>query len=215
MHESNTPQQLGRSEPVTRDAAWEVAFTAQLTHDLAESVASYAKGRASWVEAIAKRKDHGLWRELYQDALTDTWTGTVTWDPARAPLDLHLKGVIRSRTSKAMRHLTRFPRIEAHAPDLELEQEMSEAIAAERTCWGVLDVQSYVDRVISALYELATGDKGVVQILDCFGQKLIDRRDLLRVTGMTATTYSNARRRLLGLVKRLPDDLRDDDLRAA
>ena len=36
MHESNTTQQLGRTEEVvTRDAAWEQAFLAQLTDDVA------------------------------------------------------------------------------------------------------------------------------------------------------------------------------------
>lgn len=50
MHESNTTQRLGRTEKVMpRDAAWEEAFLAQLTDDLADSVAAFAKKRASWV----------------------------------------------------------------------------------------------------------------------------------------------------------------------
>ena len=47
MHEDNTPQQLERTEVITRDAAWEEAFLAQLTHDLADSVALANRGMGS------------------------------------------------------------------------------------------------------------------------------------------------------------------------
>ena len=102
MHEDNTPQELGRTETIKRDAAWDAAYLAQLTDALAASVGAFAKKRASWLEGKTKRKDNYLWRELLQDALTDTWLGDVTWDPAKAPLDLHLKRVIRSRTAATM-----------------------------------------------------------------------------------------------------------------
>ena len=214
MYEDNTPQPLERTEVITRDDAWEAAFLAQLTHDLADSVAAFAKKRASWLLAKTKRKDDYLWRELYQDAITDTWTGEVTWDPHKAPLDLHLKRVIRSRTSMAMRHLTQFPRVSAHAPKLDLEHEMSEAMAANRACERGVDLRTYVDDVIDALYQLAAGDQAVVQLLDCYGRGLLDRRDILRATGMSAATHHNAKRRLLRLVERLPHDLRDEAIRA-
>ena len=155
-----------------------------------------------------------LWRELYQDAVTDTWIGEVTWDPHKAPLDLHLKRVIRSRTSMAMRHLTQFPRVSAHAPTLDLEHQMSEVMAVNRASERGVDLRSYVDEVIDALYQLAAGDDAIVQILDCYGRGLLDRRDILRATGMTASTHYNAKRRLLRLVELLPQDLRDEAIRA-
>jgi hypothetical protein len=210
MHEDNTPQELGRTETIKRDAAWEAAYLAQLTDALAASVGAFAKKRASWLEGKTKRKDNYLWRELLQDALTDTWLGDVTWDPAKAPLDLHLKRVIRSRTSMTMKHLTRFPRVAAHAPRLDLEREMSDAMEAERAAGHAADLGSFIDGVVGTLYMLAAEDDDVLRILDCFGEGLVDRRDILRATSMTTTTYHNARRRLLALVERLPKNLRDE-----
>lgn len=215
MHESNTTQQLGRTEEVvTRDVAWEQAFLAQLTDELADSVAAFAKKRASWLNGKSKRKDDYQWKELYQDAITDTWTGDVTWDPYKAPLDLHLKRVIRSRTSMMMKHLTRFPRVSTYGAKLDLELEMSESLAADRACERGVDLRGYVDDVIGALYQLAAGDDAVTKILDCFGQGVLDRRDIVRTTGMPAPTYDTARRRLLKLVESLPQDLRDEAIRA-
>ena len=209
MNENNTPQELRGSETVTRDAAWETAYLAQLTDALAASVGAFAKKRASWLESKTKRKDNYLWRELLQDALTDTWLGDVTWDPAKAPLDLHLKRVIRSRTTMAMKHLTRFPRVTAHAPRVDLEQEMSAALESERTTGNAGDLGSVIDGVVGTLYMLAADDDDVLRILDCFGEGVVDRRDVLRAASMNASTYHNARRRLMALVERLPQNLRD------
>jgi hypothetical protein len=91
---------------------------------------------------------------------------------------------------------------------------MSEVMAVNRASERGVDLRSYVDEVIEALYELAAGDDAVVQILECYGQGLLDRRDILRATDMTASTHHNAKRRLLRLVERLPHDLRDEAIRA-
>ncbi len=214
MLESNTTQELGRTEEVTRDAAWEHAYLAQLTDDLADSVAAFAKQRAGWLNRKRKRKDDFLWKELYQDAVTDTWTGDVTWDPYKAPLDLHLKRVIRSRTSMMMKHETRFPRVSTYGAKLDLELDMSESMAADRASERGVDLRGYVDDVIAELYRLAAGDDTLTKILDCFGDGVIDRRDIIRTTGMPAPTYDSARRRLLALVENLPQDLRDEAIRA-
>jgi hypothetical protein len=40
----------------------------------------YAKKRAEWIQRTTKRHDNYLARELYQDAITDTWLCDVAWD---------------------------------------------------------------------------------------------------------------------------------------
>jgi hypothetical protein len=105
----DTFQQLERTDSkIKRDEKWEAAYLAQLTHDLGEKVRAFAKKRARYIEAKTGCDDPNLARELFQDAVTDTWTGDVTWDPMRASLELHLKRVIRSRTSNQLKHLDRF-----------------------------------------------------------------------------------------------------------
>jgi len=102
------------------------------------------------------------------------------------------------------------PRVSAYGAKLDLELEMSESMAADRASERGVDLRGYVDDVIAALYRLAAGDDTVTKILDCFGEGVLDRRDIVRATGMPAPTYDSARRRLLALVENLPQDLRDE-----
>lgn len=214
MQEGHESKPAKRTKAVPRDAAWEAAYAAQLTDALAASVGAFAKKRASWLEGKTRRRDALLWRELLQDALEDTWTGELTWDPKEAPLDLHLKGAIRSRTTAMMKHLKRFPRVGANAPRGDLEREISDALTLERTNTPAPDLAAYAEGVVGTLTMLAAGDDEVERILECFGNGLLDRRDIVRETGMTTRTYHNARRRLMGLVERIPDNLRDEAIRA-
>ena len=68
MNDDNTLQQLERTEVITRDAAWEEAFLAQLTHDLADSVAAFAKKRAGWLLGKTKRNPEAVLRARVTDS---------------------------------------------------------------------------------------------------------------------------------------------------
>ena len=210
MHESHTPQELGRTATTVHDPAWEDAFEVQLTGEMTASVRIYAKKRAEWIQRTTKRHDTYLARELYQDAVTDTWLGDVKWDPAKVPLELHLKRTIRSRSAARVEHLIDFPEDRVRTLKLDMETKMSDAMEVGQAS----DLSSYVDDVVSQLYELARGDTEVVQILDCFAVDQVDRRDIMRATGMDRVTYHNARRRMVRLVEDLPNDLRERALRA-
>ncbi|HLL22439.1 MAG TPA: hypothetical protein VK427_09925, partial [Kofleriaceae bacterium] len=78
----------------------------------------------------------------------------------------------------------------------------------------VVDPTSYVEDVVAKLYELPKDDTDAVQILACFARDQIDRRDIMRVTGLDRLAYHNARRRLVRLVELLPNDLRERAIRA-
>ena len=225
MHDNeDTHQQLGRTDSsIKRDEKWQAAFMAQLTRDLGEKVAAYARKRAAYIEAKTG-SDPNLARELYQDAVTDTWTGDLTWDPLRTSLELHLKRAIRSRTSNQLKHLDQFPHFSiSHRPSnqddeeiaettepmcIELERSMSEVMESERA-GNRCDLPSFIDALIEALALLANGDEEVLQILYCFGRGITERRDIMHETGMSSTTYHNARRRMLRLREQLPQHIRD------
>lgn len=210
MHETTTPQELGRTEARVHDPAWEDAFEVQLTGEMTASVMAYAKKRAEWIQRHTKRRDNYLARELYQDAITDTWLGDVAWDPRKVPLELHLKRTVRSRSAARMEHLLLFPEERVATPRLDMETRMSEAMEAGQ----VADPTSYVEDVVAKLYELAKDDVEIVQILDCFARDQIERRDIMRATGLERLAYHNARRRLVRLVELLPNDLRERAIRA-
>ena len=210
MHESNTPQQLGRTATTVHDPAWENAFEVQLTGEMTASVMIYAKKRADWIQRTSKRHDTFLARELYQDAVTDSWLGDVTWDPAKVPLELHLKRTIRSRSAARVEHLMQFPEDRVRNLKLDMETRMSDAMEVGQAT----DLTSYVDDVVARLYELAGDDSEVVQILDCFASDQIERRDIMRVTYLDRLAYHNARRRLVRIVEQLPNELRERAIRA-
>ena len=210
MQESNTPRQLRRTATTVHDPAWENAFEVQLTGETTASVVGYAKKRAEWIQRTTKRHDILLARELYQDAVTDTWLGDVTWDPAKIPLELHLKRTIRSRSAARVEHLMQFPEDRVPTLTLDMETKMSDAMDIGQAP----DLTSYVDDIVTKLYELASGDTEIVQILDCFANDQIDRRDIMGATGLDRLAYHNARRRLVRLVENLPNDLRERVIRA-
>jgi hypothetical protein len=193
---------------------WCAAFKAQLTKDLLDEVIVYAKRRAVWVQRATGTDDPQLAETLLQDALGDTVLGEVTWDPQNAPLVLHLKGIIRGKTSHMMQHAARFQSVRITAPNIQLEQEVSDAIEAERNTNGESDLTTYVDHTITALSNLADGDADVLALLGAFGQGAIERRDVLRVTELTRTTYHNAMKRLFRLVGQLPAELRNSAIAA-
>ena len=212
MHESHTPQQLGRTATTVHDPAWEDAFEAQLTGEMTASLRIYAKKRAEWIQRTTKRHDTYLARELYQDAVTDTWLGDVAWDPAKVPLELHLRRTIRSRSAARMEHLVQFPEDRVRKLKLDMETKMSSAMEVRQGTGPTL--ARFLDDVVGKLYELAGDDTEVIQILDCFANDQIERREIMRATGLDRLTYHNARRRLVRLVEHLPNDLREQAVRA-
>lgn len=208
MNAENTFQQLERTDGDKRGPRWHAAFKAQLTNDLTDDVLAYAARRAKWIERKTGACDPNLPGELLQDALGDTFAGVVTWDPKQASLALHLKAVIRSRTSHELERLERFTHLSVDKPTILFEQEVSEAIEAERANLEEGDARVIVDRVIDALRALGADDACVLSILDCYGDGVIDRRDIVHRTGMSSSTYHNAHRRLMRLVEELPEDIR-------
>lgn len=213
---TDTLQQLERTREEAIDVtsrAWRAAFAAQLTQALTDDVHAYAVSRAKWVHRHSATVDPRLADELTQDALGDTFLGVVVWNPAKEPLALHLKGVIRGRTARLLEHEARFPGKQLTADNVDLEREVSEALAGERSN-SVEDLTAHVDRTIRELRSLAEGDGDVLALLDAYGQGAIDRRDVMRVTGMTAKKYHNAVRRMLRLVERLPTEVRQAAINA-
>ncbi len=213
---TDTLQELERIDNSTdvTSLGWCAAFNAQFTKDMTDEVLAYAKTRATWTQLAIGMDDPLLAETLVQDALGDTLLGEVKWDPQNAPLALHLKGVIRGKTSHMMQRAARFPSVRITAPNLHLEQQVSEAIEAERCVNRTPDLTAYVNRLTTELRDLADGDLEVLALLDAYGQGAVERRDVLRVTDLTRTTYHNAMRRMLRLVEQLPAELRNNAIDA-
>jgi hypothetical protein len=197
------------TEPIAHSEKWLAGFRAQYTPELVDSVLAYAASRASWIARHKATHDPHLARELVDDAVGDTFLGVVTWEPDDVSLAVHLKRVIRSRTSHELERLAKFPQVRINqTPSLDFEREVSEAMEAQ-SAGSTTDLSTCIDATIDALRALAAGDDRVLMLLDAYGEGAIDCRDVTRVTGMSAGEYDNARRRLMRLVPKLPEDIRE------
>lgn len=188
---------------------WLAALRAQYTPALVDSVFAYAASRASWIAKHKDTHDPHLARELIDDAIGDTFLGVVTWEPNEISLAVHLKRVIRSRTSHELERLAKFPQVRiSQTPSLDFEREVSEAMEAQ--CAGsATDLSACIDATIGAMRTLAADDAPVLTLLDAYGEGAIECRDVMRMTGMSRSEYDNARRRLMRLVPKLPEDIRE------
>ncbi len=62
------------------------AFERQATEPMLERLLSYAKRRVAMLAKAGVRRTAADPAAMVQDAITDTLTRVVTWDPARVPL---------------------------------------------------------------------------------------------------------------------------------
>ncbi|MEJ7598477.1 MAG: hypothetical protein WKG01_11255 [Kofleriaceae bacterium] len=214
--EIDTPQQLWRTATNTQNEsnrivgegegdarAWRAAFNSQATDDMMDDVAAYAafRARLHW----GGRRDAGYYEELGMDALGDTFAGIVTWDPARCPLALHLKSVIRSRLSHQIERDEACQHV-----DIDDISEEAVSTAMERTTprTSAAELASFGTEFVARLRVVAGADEPVLRLIDLYMNGVTERRDVCRIGGMTARTYHNAHRRLKRMVENLPENLR-------
>ena len=192
--------------------SWRRAFEEQATEEAMASVYTYAASLARMIENATRRRDPLIAREMVLDAMADTFAGVVTWDPDRAPLAAHLCRVLRSRTSHELERTKNFVHVSLDDRDSpshrSLETATSEAMEANEAVEEHACAARARD-VVAGIRRLAAADPPVLQLLDAFEQGATERHDIMQVTGMTSGTYHNARRRLVRLASKLPDDVRD------
>jgi len=195
-------------EPTDPDFApddnWLAAFEAQLTPKLIDSLRNYARMRAFAVATTGRKVDDYYARELVQDAIGDTWSGLLGWDPARCSLEHHLVRAIQSRTHKH--------RAQAKEnPHDALGDGTNASRAAEVDASSlVADPDHSAQRVYSretmaALRARLARDKSALRMLAAYEAGATKKADVLAFTGMKERTYNNAHARLKRIVRTLTD----------
>lgn len=152
------------------------------------------------------RREPGYERELVQDAITAILDCRISWDPRREDLQRRIDDVVRFRVRNEKLSLAaRVQCVPVDSLDVlaSSDETPDERLARERE-------RSLGARIGEALQELAqaSADGEVVDLLAYFRRDDVDRAGAMRVTGMSAEKYRNARRRLVRLRRHLPDDLR-------
>lgn len=188
-------------------------FEKQAKRDELEGVYRYAAARVPMVARAGGRSDSVYAEELVQDALGDTLMGVVRWEPEKRTLAQHLMRTIRGRTKNEALHLRQFQHHSFLDRDDDEASEMDPV--AEEAALIVEDPRpatpfqrAIAADVMAALRKHAAEDSGVLKMLVAYEEGASTREDVMRMTGMLASTYRNARRRLATLVAKLPTTLR-------
>jgi hypothetical protein len=212
--ETNTLQPLQRTANDNQSTSgsnehkarlWRAAFNAQCTPDMMDDVTAYATKHASWIDNRTGRHDPDRVEDLVHDALTDTFAGTVAWEPSRCSLALHLKSVIRSRVTHELERAEQFEHIDVGTAH---EEDVSSSMAATARSTTGSELDRFADEFERRLRELAAGDDGALVLIDLYREGVTEKREVCLRAKMKAADYHNAHRRLKRLVEKLPENLR-------
>jgi len=186
------------------------AMRDQTNLELLQRSRRYAEARSEMVREAGRAVPQSYPRELVHDAYVDTWTGTTLWDPARCSLLVHLRGVIRQRTWSEARHGRRFPH-------RRLGPSTDTLFASSGDVRPLLFV-ALVARVCTALRDASAGDFDALAVLSCWERGVVEREEILCLTGLDVAAYIRTRKRLLHRCEELPGEIVElvrDELRRA
>lgn len=184
------------------DKAWLDEFQQQLTPKLTNSLRDYARHRAYYVATSGRKVDEYYVRELVQDAVVDTWTGVLRWDPKRCTLKKHLARAIKSRTNKQQTRGTETPHIYIgdDCDASRLAEEDASAVVADP---GYPVLRIITRESLAEVRAAAAGDKDVLRVVDAYAAGAETRDDVLALARMKERTYHNAHIRLSRIVRSL------------
>ncbi len=206
--DSGTKTSTGTHEENRPSIEWLAAFKAQATQDMMDDVVGYVAKRSSWLHHQHGSGTTAFINEMIVDALGDTFSSVVAWDPSRCPLALHVKSVIRSRLSHALDRAEDLEHVDVdEAPDHVVHEAM--ANAGKPAIVPTKKLSLYVKQFVDQLRVLAADDLPVSKLIDLHLQDITERRHICHMTGMSPSAYHNAFRRLQRLADKIPTSLRN------
>lgn len=192
------------AEPFTPDDPWVAEFEKQLTPELIDKLRKYARPRAYAVGAAGRKVDNYYARELVQDAIGDTWSGLLRWEPERCSLEMHLVRAVNSRADKHRKHAR-------NNPHDAIGDGTGASRAAEQAASSLVGDPEHAARRVYSREAMAqiraeeAGDHAVLRVLDAYDTGALIKDDVIALTKMKACTYHNAHVRLMRIVRGLTD----------
>ena len=189
------------------------AFRAQWTPQAMCELLEYAERRARMVRVSGRAcpPPAQYARELVHDVHAFTWSGELSWDPNRCSLVTHLRRAIKSRTRHEIDQAARRISLDVHAAAEEREGPKitsRDALASSPDAVGPLVFPALVARVCDELHEAASKYPDCVAMLRAWERGVIERDEVLEVTGLDEAAYHRARQRLLYASRTLSSELR-------
>jgi hypothetical protein len=200
-----------KSDPSSRfepPEDWIDALTIQCIPAMFKRLQRYAARRMRGIDKIGYAADEYAAEELVQDALHDTATGVLRWDPAARSLEQHLLDVLQARTKRLRRQAERFPLTsldgERRGDELAPRDEVDAALLEQALR---AETAMHAATVMTELRQLAGDDDLLLRMLDALERGAVTRDDVIHVAQFSRVEYHNARRRLDRLVTQLPSSL--------
>jgi hypothetical protein len=184
---------LADSNDLAREA-WLDAFEDQLTKEVIERVQRYAAKRAKLVGEAGGTVGELYVSELVQNAIGDTYTGTLRWDPAGESLESHLMGAVQWRTRDDRRKLAVDRHVSLDAPASEA---LRSGLKVEQSDTLAISSDIATSSLVRKIERLAKTDRMVRVLLSAFRQGARHRADVLAMTQMSVTSYQAARVRMI------------------
>ena len=188
------------------------AFRAQATPELYKAAERSARKWAQLPRRAGRRVDNLYIRELVNDAIQDTWTGALQWDPERQTLLQHIRDVIRGRAWNDARQARRFPHVAWNAAANDESSDRIEIQILEARTDDQLDapvLALLIQELAAELREHVADNPAARAILDCWADGVVECDEILSRTGLSRNKFKAGRRRLLSCTRLLPDELRD------
>jgi hypothetical protein len=186
------------------------AFRAQATPELFKAAERCARKWANLPRRAGRRIDNLYIRELVNDAIQDTWTGALQWDPERQTLIQHIRDVIRGRAWNDARQARRFPHVawNAAANDESSDRiEIDVLAACESDELALSGLTQLLETLVTALREHVADNDAALAILDCWAEGIVECDEVMARTGLSRNKFKAGRRRLLSSAQLLSGEL--------
>jgi hypothetical protein len=199
------------SQPWFPSEAWSAAFARECTKQLYDDARRFATWRARAVGSEGGLADEYYTRELAQNALADTATGVLRWNPTEKTLREHVLDAIRTRTNHDRVRAKRYRHEAIDVFDPEASDELLgeiETALADRAASANPERATLVAEWLAELCTHAAPSSGIRRLLDAYKAGATTTSDVMHFTGMSEKEYDAARLRLDRLVERLSPHLR-------
>jgi tetratricopeptide (TPR) repeat protein len=179
---------------------------AKIAPDTKQRILRYATRRARMVADAGCPTASDEPSILVEDAIADTLTGVVIWD-RRFGLGYHLCSVVRSRTSKQIKHAKRRTHLSLDAASDRAGLVALDSIVgthAQARPDASLERAQVVRKLYASIRERATRDASLTLLLDAYAVGWFKPREVMKLTGLTRAEFLNARRRLDRILVSIP-----------
>jgi hypothetical protein len=170
---------------------WLEAFERQCSKTLTQLAERYAARHLGGVGPPPGSGDPTA-RELVVNALGDTATGVLPWDPGRITLLEHIKGVVRRRAKRHRRWLKKFPHDSMDDDNARTRDDAERALRGQQPDPHAVEAAA---EALAELREFTADDPKLAAYIEGRGKGL-SRTALMYIIGLSPEAYRSLRRRL-------------------